>query len=103
MDDVLSPLTRFRTALYHHVFGARRDALMELLDALLTAAAPPTSTVRLSLAAAFRRQWPSVFDARAEGTLDVAAWRRLVGPLVPPPPAEDRLLWALDGSTWPRP
>jgi len=95
------PLARFRAALYQ-TLGLRRDALCELVDAVLTAA-HPCSLARLSLAPGFRRGWASAPDALSDGSLDVAALRRLFVTSLPPPPAATRPLWALDGSTWPRP
>jgi len=95
------PLARFRAALYQ-TLGLRRDALFELGDAVLTGDGP-TSLARLSLAAAFRRRWPSTADALADGTLDVAALRRRLVRALPAPPPATRPLWAIDGSTWPRP
>lgn len=59
--------------------------------------------MRLSLAPAFRRRWPSLFDALTDGTVDLAALRRLWVVSLPPPTDGQRLLWAIDGSTWPRP
>lgn len=102
MDTSLAPLAHFRAELYHSGFGRRRDALMEVLDALLTGE-HATSLVRLSLAAAFRRAWPSTCDALTAGTLDLAAVRRLCLAMLPPVAAGQRALWALDGSVWPRP
>lgn len=96
-----SPLAHFRAELYQ-TFGLRRDALQDLLDAVLTGDRV-TSLVRLSVAPVFRRNWPSVGDALADGTLDVGALRRLSLRTLPRPAADERALWAIDGSTWPRP
>lgn len=84
------------------VLGLRRDALAELLDAVLTAA-HPGSLVRSSLVSAFRRGWASVSDALADGALDVAARRRLFVTALPTPPVDRRPFWVIDGLTWPRP
>jgi DDE superfamily endonuclease len=97
-----APLARFRQAFYRDVLGLRRDALFELLDAVLTAAGP-SSLVRRSLEPAFSRGWASVPDALSDGTLDFAAARRLFVGSLPPPALGERELWALDGTTWPRP
>ena len=101
MTSPQSPLAHFRAELYQP-FGLRRDALWDLLDAVLTADRV-TSLVRLSLAPAFRRRWPSLFDALTDGRLDDAALRRLWTRSLPPPAAGIRTLWAIAGSTWPRP
>jgi hypothetical protein len=97
-----SPLARFRTQLYQDVLGLRRDALCELLDAVLTGE-QATSLVRHSLSPAFRRGWASAPDALADGSLDVAALRRVFAQHTPAPPGGRRDLWVLDGSIWPRP
>lgn len=97
-----SPLARFRAELYQTVFGKRRDALCELLDAVLTGERA-TSLVRHSLAPVFRRGWASACDALSDGSLDVDALRRLLAQEMPTPAAGARALWVLDGSIWPRP
>jgi hypothetical protein len=97
-----APLARFRAELYQTVFGLRRDALYELLDAVLTGERA-SSLVRHSLNPAFRRGWASTCDALADGALDRNALRRLFAQTMPPALVEGRLLWALDGSVWPRP
>jgi len=96
------PLARFRAELYQTVLGKRRDALGERLDAVLTGDGA-TSLVRHSLSPAFRRGWSSTCDALADGSLDLAALRRLLAAMMPPALVEERLLWVLDGSIWPRP
>ena len=97
-----APLERFRAQLYHGVLGQRRDALFDLVDALLTSDGP-RSLVRLSLAPCFRRGWASTCDALADGRLNVGALRRLCVQALPPPAPDQREVWALDGTTWPRP
>jgi hypothetical protein len=97
-----SPLARFRAELYHSGLGRRRDALCELLDAVLTGAGA-TSLVRHSLAPVFRRGWSSAPDALAAGSLDVAALQRLFAQSMPAADVAGRRLWVLDGTIWPRP
>ena len=97
-----APLARFRAELYQTVLGLRRDALFELVDAVLTADRAE-SLVRHSLAPVFRRGWASVPDALADGSLDVAALRRLLARHTPVPAWGRRELWVIDGSIWPRP
>jgi hypothetical protein len=101
MTTPQSPLAHFRAELYQ-TFGLRRDAMFDLLDAVLTGERVH-SLVRLSLAPSYQRQWPSVFDALTDGTLNVLALRRRLVRALPPPAAPARELWALDGSGWPRP
>jgi hypothetical protein len=94
-------LQTFRQKLYQ-ALGRRRDALFELTDAALTAAGP-TTVVRLSLEPAFRRRWPSAPDALADGTLDPERCRALLRTTLAQHEPADRPIWALDGTTWPRP
>jgi hypothetical protein len=96
-------LASFRAQLYSRVFRRRRDALFEVLDAVLTGP-PVTSAVRLSLEPVFRRGWSSVCDALSDGILDPVAFQRMVAPLVAGlMPVGAREIWAIDGSSWPRP
>lgn len=95
-------LARFRAELYQSVLGLRRDGLFELLDAVLTGDGA-TSLVRHSLRPVFRRGWAATCDALSDGSLDLAAMQRLFAQTMPPTLVDDRVLWVLDGSTWPRP
>jgi hypothetical protein len=97
-----SPLARFRAELYQTVLGMRRDALFEVLDAVLSGETA-SSLVRLSLSPVFRRGWASTADALSDGSLDVAALRRVFAQRTPAPPLGGRELWVLDGTIWPRP
>ena len=98
--EALRWLAAFRQELYAGL-GHRKDSLFELLDAALTA--PDRSPlVRLSLGPAFRRGWPSTCDALADGSMDQLALRRLFHAHLPPS-RDERPLWALDGTHWPRP
>src|SRR3954452_24780063 len=90
-------LRAFRAAAYA-AFGARRDALFEALDAATTVG-PVPSLPYLSLAALHRRGWGSLYAALAEGSLDVAALRALVGRY---PLDDGQPIDALDTSIWPR-
>ncbi len=94
-------LAHFRAELYQ-TFGLRRDALQNLLDAVLSSDRV-SSVARLSLAPPFVRGWPSVFDALADGRIDTDALRCLAVAALPDPAADQRELWAIDGSAWPRP
>jgi hypothetical protein len=95
--DALTALRTFRADLY--ACGTqRRDALFDLVDALLTADTVP-SPVHLSLAPAHRRGWGSLYAALADGRLDVPALRAL---LARHPLADDQPIYAVDCSTWPR-
>lgn len=100
--DAWEKLRHFREELYDDL-GLRQDSLFELLDAVLTT--PQRSTlVRLSLSSVFRRRWPSTCDALADGSIDVAALRELfVRELPDSATIDDRPLWVIDGTNWPRP
>src|SRR4029453_10493198 len=98
----LAALIWFREELYNSL-GLRQDSLFELMDAAVTASHRST-LVRLSLTAAFRRRWPSTCDALADGSIDVDALRRLFArTLTELAINEDRPVWAIDGTNWPRP
>src|SRR3712207_3028249 len=92
----LQQLQVFRGGLYR-CLGRRRDALFELVDALLAAEAMP-SLPHLSLVPIHRRGWGSVYAALAAGEVDVERLAELLvahwsgGPPV----------FAVDTSTWAR-
>src|SRR5215213_6022780 len=90
-------LRAFRAAVYA-ALGARRDTLFEALDAATTVG-PVPSFPYLSLTALHRRRWGSLYAALAEGRLDVAALRTLVGQH---PLDDGQPIYALDTSIWPR-
>src|SRR5215211_5000553 len=98
LDAVMfNSLRRFRAGVYG-AFGARRDALFELLDAATVAGLVP-SLAYLSLTAVHRRGWGSLYDALAAGTQDEAALRDLLGQY---PLDDGQPVFALDTSVWPR-
>src|SRR5918912_2408963 len=90
-------LRQFRARVYDR-FGARRDALFELLDAATVAGLVP-SLAYLSLPAVHRRRWGSLYAALAAGRLDAAALRELVARY---PLDDGQPIYALDTSVWPR-
>jgi hypothetical protein len=90
-------LRRFRAGVYPR-FGARRDALFELLDAATVAGLVP-SLAYLSLVPVHRRGWGSLYDALAAGSLDTAALRELVARY---PLDDGQPIYAVDTSVWPR-
>ena len=98
LDPVMfNSLRRFRAGVYG-AFGARRDALFDLLDAATVAGLVP-SLAYLSLTAVHRRGWGSLYDALAAGTMDAPALRELVGRW---PLDDGQPIYALDTSVWPR-
>ena len=81
LDDAISQaaaLADFRRTLHRSVFTARADSLTDLSDAVLTHSGRVDSLPELSLEAAFRRQFPSVYDALANGRIDRGALERLL-------------------------
>ena len=94
---LLYTLQAFRAAVYQHL-GTRGDALFDVLDAATTVGSVP-SLPYLSLTAAHRRGWGSLYAALAEGGLDAPALRALVGRY---PLDDGQPIYALDTSVWPR-
>ena len=97
-DDDVAALRAFRAGLFV-CFPRRRDALLEVLDAVLTLGAVP-SLPHLSLAPGHRRGWGSVYAALRRGHISSEALRSL---LVRQPMPAGPPLYAVDVSVWPRP
>jgi hypothetical protein len=99
MNDpsALSLLQTFRTQLLA-CFTRRRDALFELVDALLTGS-PVPAPVHLSLAAVHRRGWGSLYAALRHGRLDLPALQHLIAAH---PLGNGQPIYAVDVSVWPR-
>jgi DDE superfamily endonuclease len=90
-------LRAFRQQVYP-LFGCRRDALFETLDAVLSAPTLETPA-HLSLAPHCQRGWGSLYDALNAGTMDLTRLERLVASY----PLEPQTSWfAVDASVWPR-
>lgn len=90
-------LRAFRHKVYTR-FGCRRDALFELLDALLSAPSLETPA-HLSLAPTCQRGWGSLYDALNAGTMDLTHLETRVASY----PLESSAAWyAVDASVWPR-
>jgi hypothetical protein len=95
--DAFERLRAFRQAMYT-TFGCRRDALVEILDALLTTPVIE-HPVHLSLAPGFQRAWGSLYDALNAGTMPLPRLEHLVAAH----PLETSTAWyAVDASVWPR-
>jgi len=94
----LAPLLTFRTALAD-CFGRRRDALFEVVDALLMAD-DRSSLARLSLTPLHQRKWGSVYAALRRGQVHVEALRDLLAHQVA---SDGPPTFAVDVSIWPRP
>ena len=92
-----SRLQQFRQAIYARVFTQARDALFELLEALLVHPCV-ASFAELCLAPVFRRQWPSLYAALRDGRLDLDALEQLLTAQVP---ATSEAVFSLDTTLWP--
>ena len=68
-------MVNFRQSLYS-LFSKRKDAIMNLLDALTSHGHRSNSVVQLSTADCFKRQYSSITDAIADG-LPEANWREI--------------------------
>ena len=99
----LGALLNFRVAI-HASFTFRADALFELVDALLLSAAA-RSPVALSLSAAFRREFASVYDALRRGRVDRCAVRAALHDAEPADAVTvaGYAVYSLDSSIAPRP
>ena len=99
MNDAvaLSILRCFRAQLLA-CFTRRRDALFELVDALLTGS-PAPSPVHLSVAPVHRRGWGSLYAALRHGRMRVTALQQLIATH---PLADGQPIYAVDVSVWPR-
>jgi hypothetical protein len=96
----LEALLAFRRAVYA-AFGARADALFELMDAR-TSAGAVVSPVHLSLMAPYRRGWGSFYAALNRGTLAAEALERLLAQFPLAEAASGPLVFGVDTSVWAR-
>lgn len=96
--EQLNKLIAFRQAAYD-CLGPTRDALFELGDAVLLTPSVH-SLAELSLSPVFRRQWPSVYAALADGKPDPSGLLRLY---VEQLPTRARPVLAGDHTAWSRP
>src|ERR1051326_5138498 len=74
--EALERLRAFRQVIYT-TFGCRRDALAEILDALLTSPVIE-HPAQLSLAPGFQRAWGSIYDALNAGTMPLPRLEQVV-------------------------
>jgi hypothetical protein len=112
--ESISQLEQFRQEIYE-VFDLRRDALMELVDAL-SSTPSVRSVVELSLSSFFRREYSSVHDAIAhffqpsepekadeEWRAWEKKWVQLIAPYLPEPRRRNFWLFGTDVVPIPRP
>lgn len=98
-QEDLNKLIEFRQAVYDNGMVSRRDALFDLLDAVVSEGTV-ASFAMLSQSERFQRQWPSLYDAMSEGGIDSDWLREQLARQAPP---EGVCVFPLDGSPWPRP
>jgi hypothetical protein len=91
-------LAGFRRAWYE-CLGPWADTLFELTDAVLCAGGPVTSFPRLSLEPVLRRGHGSAYAALAHGRIDAGRLRDLLAACRP---SGWPLVFAVDGTSWPR-
>src|SRR5829696_1458898 len=77
MEPPPDALRAFRRSLYE-CFHRRKDALFELLDAILSADGTAPSPAHLSLQTSHRRGWGSLYAALDRGRIDEEALRKLL-------------------------
>ena len=95
--EALERLRAFRQVMYT-TFGCRRDALVEILDALLTSPVIE-HPAHLSLAPASNARRRRVYDALNAGTMSLPRLEQVVATH----PLETPTAWyAVDASVWPR-
>lgn len=95
----INRLIEFRQAVYEHGLLARRDALFDLLDALM-AEGCVSSFAMLSQSSRFQRKWPSLYTAIEDGAIN-SPWLRTY--LARQVPQQGICVFPIDGSPWPRP
>lgn len=97
--EYFNKLIEFRQAVYENGITRRRDAVFDLLDAMLSEGAV-SSFAMLSQAEPFQRKWSSVYAAVEDGRLNEDWLRKYLAQEVP---GTGICRFALDGSPWPRP
>jgi hypothetical protein len=95
----INKLIEFRQAIYENGMQARKDALFDVLDAMLSTCSV-SSFAMLSQSERFQRKWPSLYAGIEDGQLDSAWLRRFLGQQVP---STGICIFPLDGSPWQRP
>ncbi|MFD8033240.1 NF041680 family putative transposase [Streptomyces sp. NPDC059717] len=100
--QAVAELSSFRMELYA-AMPRRADALFELTDAVLCAGGPVVSLPELSLETVHRRGHGAMYDALAQGRLDVSRLRLALAGLTLPRGTDGQISIALDVTAWPRP
>ena len=95
---IFQQLQTFRQGIYDRL-GKARDAVFELMDAVLLSPSIP-SLVSLSQSPVFRRKWPSIYAALHDSRPPRAKLMKL---MIAEIPTEDQPLLAGDATHWSRP
>ena len=95
----INKLIEFRQAVYEKGLLARRDALFNVMDALLCEGTV-SSFAMLSQSGQFQRKWSSLYAAVADGQIDSVWMREYLAQQVP---SQGVCVFPIDGSPWPRP
>ena len=90
-------LAEFRRKTYD-CFTRAKDALMNVVDALLTET-PARSLAELSLSPCFERHWSSLYEAFQDGNIQRDDLQKLFAEYVPEPNEGERLVVGGDGKT----
>jgi hypothetical protein len=100
--DASGDLSRFRLEFFA-CLTARADALFEACDAVLCADGPVRSLAELSLVGEHRRGHGALYDAVANGDIEIARLRRCLAGVTLPRAADNRIVLAVDVTCWLRP
>lgn len=95
-------LASFRQVFYD-CLTLRADALFELTDAVLCADGPVTTLVGLTLTPEHRRGHGALYDGLSCGQIAVGRLRRSLASVPLPRDADERIMLAVDVSSWLRP
>ena len=95
----INKLIEFRQAIYERGMLSRKDALFDVLDALLSTGSV-SSFAMLSQSERFQRKWPSLYAGVEDGKFDSVWLREFLGQRVP---SAGICIFSLDGSSWKRP
>jgi len=95
---IFAKLQEFRKSIYENL-GAAKDAVFELMDAVLTSPSI-SSYISLSMNPLFRRKWPSIYEALTDSR---PARRTLMKLMLQEIPTEAQPLLGGDCSVWLRP
>ncbi|WP_242032888.1 transposase [Oscillatoria sp. FACHB-1406] len=95
---IIEKLKQFRQQIYEDL-GKARDALFELMDALVLT--PKASSIaELSLCPVFRRRWSSIYESLKDSNLDFS---KLQKHYIAQIPSNQQIVLVGDHTSWSRP